>query len=83
MAVATDNTVSVGVSMVKAPKVSTAPLKRNGTQTVNTLEPANKPKDIATLQIREDVNRRKQRFLKKNIVIFYLFLTRASSLGHI
>lgn len=55
MAVATDNTVSAGVSIVKVPIVSTAPLKRNGTQTVNILEPASKPKDMATLKFQNKI----------------------------
>lgn len=50
MAVAALNTVSAGVSIVKVPIVSTAPLNKNGTHTVNILEPANRPKDIATLK---------------------------------
>ena len=53
MAVATDNTVSPGVSIVKVPNVSTAPLNKNGTQTVNIFEPANRPNDIATLKFKK------------------------------
>lgn len=49
MAVATDNTVSGAESIFKVPMVSIAPLNKKGTHTVRTFEPANKPKDIATL----------------------------------
>lgn len=50
IAVATDSTVSGAVSIFKLVNVSIAPLKRNGTQTVRTLEPAKSPNDIPTLQ---------------------------------
>lgn len=49
-AVADESMVSAGVSIFSAPNISTASLNINGTQTVNILEPANKPNEIATLQ---------------------------------
>lgn len=49
MATAEDNTASVGVSIDKVPKVSTAPLNKNGTDTVKILEPAKRPNEIPTL----------------------------------
>lgn len=54
MAVAVVNIVSAGVSIVKLPIVSTAPLNKNGTQTVKTLDPANKPKEMPTLKMIEE-----------------------------
>lgn len=70
MAVATDNTVSAGVSIVKVPIVSTAPLNRNGTQTVNILEPASKPKDMATLKFQNKIRNYIQFFNYLMIVPF-------------
>lgn len=74
MAVATDNTVSGAVSIFNVFivfSVSTAPLNRNGTQTVNILEPTSRLKDIATLQAKS--KERKVRLIKKkNLIIFFI-----------
>ena len=50
IAVATDSTVSAGVSIDRVPKVSTAPLNKNGTHTVRTFDVASRPSDMATLK---------------------------------